>query len=119
MSLSTLFFLPLCISNVMLDCILILVLSNVWFASGSKARVLDLVRAEGWEDVLAAIEATPEGGIFERALHDRPPPPRWVSAAGRVVLVGDAAHAMHPGPGMGGRMAFEVGFKDSVGFAKS
>lgn len=31
-----------------------------------------------------------------------------VGAGGRMVLLGDAAHAMHSGPGQGGRMAFEV-----------
>jgi hypothetical protein len=31
-----------------------------------------------------------------------------VGAGGRLVLLGDAAHAMHSGPGQGGRMAFEV-----------
>jgi 2-polyprenyl-6-methoxyphenol hydroxylase-like FAD-dependent oxidoreductase len=31
-----------------------------------------------------------------------------VGAGGRLVLLGDAAHAMHSGSGQGGRMAFEV-----------
>jgi 2-polyprenyl-6-methoxyphenol hydroxylase-like FAD-dependent oxidoreductase len=32
-----------------------------------------------------------------------------VGAGGRLVLLGDAAHAMHSGPAQGARMGFEVG----------
>lgn len=57
------------------------------------------------------MQATPESIIFERALSDRIPLDQleatMVSPGGRVVLLGDAAHAMHTGPGQGARMAFE------------
>lgn len=32
----------------------------------------------------------------------------WASPGKRAVLLGDAAHAMHPNPGQGARSAFEV-----------
>jgi 2-polyprenyl-6-methoxyphenol hydroxylase-like FAD-dependent oxidoreductase len=38
---------------------------------------------------------------------DRLPLPAWSAAGGRVVLLGDAAHAMYSGPGQGARTAFE------------
>ncbi len=61
----------------------------------------------GWDDIAAIIQATPESIIFERALYDRLPLSRWSSPGGRLLLLGDAAHAMHPGPGQGARSAFE------------
>jgi hypothetical protein len=62
-------------------------------------------------------QATPESAIFERAMLDRVPldelvPPgsgrRALStASGRLVLLGDAAHAMHSGPGQVGRASVD------------
>ena len=73
------------------------------------------------------MQATPEEAIFERAMLDRipldelPPSPAAVqvqqgarvhagpsSKGCRVVLLGDALHAAHTGPGQGARAAFEV-----------
>eukprot|EP00775_Hariotina_reticulata_P012352 gene12352-12486_t len=62
--------------------------------SGSKARVLQHIRQLGWEDVAQEIEATDEAAIFERATWDRAPLPSWSAAGGRVLLLGDAAHAI-------------------------
>jgi 2-polyprenyl-6-methoxyphenol hydroxylase-like FAD-dependent oxidoreductase len=45
-----------------------------------------------WLDMSALIERTPE--IYEFPLVDRDPVPTWSS--GRVTLMGDAAHPMHP-----------------------
>jgi 2-polyprenyl-6-methoxyphenol hydroxylase-like FAD-dependent oxidoreductase len=56
---------------------------------------------------LQEVEATDESAIYERAMWDRLPLPCWSAAAGRVVLLGDAAHAMYSGPGQGARTAFE------------
>jgi salicylate hydroxylase len=42
-------------------------------------------------------------------LEDLPPLPRWVSESGRVVLIGDAAHAMLPYLAQGAAMAIEDG----------
>ena len=44
--------------------------------------------------------------IFERRILDRKPLKRWSSRKRRIVLMGDAAHAMHPSPGQGANMAF-------------
>lgn len=74
---------------------------------GSIARVLERLQSLGWDDITAIIRATPESLIFERALYDRLPLSRWSSPGGRLLLLGDAAHAMHPGPGQGARSAFE------------
>jgi salicylate hydroxylase len=76
--------------------------------AGIKPHVLSLL-GEGpqWADLRATVEATPAAAIYERRILDLPPLPAWSSPSGRVVLLGDAAHAMHPGPGMGARSAFE------------
>ena len=75
---------------------------------GSKARVLEVLRSLGWSDLLPLVEAAPEEGIFERTMMDHLPLERWATDDGRVVLLGDAAHAMHTQPGLGARSAFEV-----------
>jgi hypothetical protein len=43
------------------------------------------------------VEDTDESAIYERATWDRLPLKKWSAAGGRVVLMGDAAHAMYSG----------------------
>ncbi|XP_024542202.1 uncharacterized protein LOC9656546 [Selaginella moellendorffii] len=77
-----------------------------------KARVLQeidklLGSSPAWEPLKVAVEATEAGQIFQRRIKDRIPLDSWSDLNHRVVLMGDAAHAMHWGPGQGARTAFE------------
>ncbi|CAI5461688.1 unnamed protein product [Closterium sp. Yama58-4] len=63
-----------------------------------------------WHTMLKVVTSTHSGNIYERWMMDRPPPKdTWSDpkCGNRVVLMGDAAHAMHPGPGQGAQIAFE------------
>jgi 2-polyprenyl-6-methoxyphenol hydroxylase-like FAD-dependent oxidoreductase len=63
-----------------------------------------LQRFAGWhEPVSALIESTES--ILENGAYDLPPLQRW--SAGRVTLLGDAAHPCTPNLGQGGCMALE------------
>lgn len=68
-----------------------------------KARLLDLHR-DDHEPIPAMVQAT-DGGIGRFPIHDLATLPSW--HAGRVVLVGDAAHVMGPHTGQGSAMALE------------
>jgi 2-polyprenyl-6-methoxyphenol hydroxylase-like FAD-dependent oxidoreductase len=71
---------------------------------GRRAEVLR--RFADWHEPIAAIaEATYENAILRNDVYYLEPLPRWSS--GRVVLVGDAAHATTPGVGQGAAQAIE------------
>ena len=73
-------------------------------AEAQKAALLPLF--DGWHaPVCDAIAATPAAAILCHDVYDRPPARR--THGGRVVLVGDAAHAATPDLGQSGAMALE------------
>lgn len=72
-----------------------------------KQRLMDIF-GHWCDNVVELIKATPEDDILRRDIFDRPPIFKW--ADGRVVLVGDSAHAMQPNLGQGGCMAIEDGY---------
>jgi 2-polyprenyl-6-methoxyphenol hydroxylase-like FAD-dependent oxidoreductase len=71
---------------------------------GRKAEILR--RFSGWHEPIAAVvEAADESAILRNDVYYLEPLPRW--SDGRLVLVGDAAHATTPGVGQGAAQAIE------------
>jgi 2-polyprenyl-6-methoxyphenol hydroxylase-like FAD-dependent oxidoreductase len=71
---------------------------------GRKAEILR--RFSGWHEPIAAVvEAADESAILRNDVYYLEPLPSW--SDGRVVLVGDAAHATTPGVGQGAAQAIE------------
>jgi 2-polyprenyl-6-methoxyphenol hydroxylase-like FAD-dependent oxidoreductase len=63
-------------------------------------------RFSGWHEPIAAVvEAADESAILRNDVYYLAPLPRW--SDGRVVVVGDAAHATTPGVGQGAAQAIE------------
>jgi 2-polyprenyl-6-methoxyphenol hydroxylase-like FAD-dependent oxidoreductase len=63
-------------------------------------------RFSGWHEPIAAVvEAADESAILRNDVYYLEPLPRW--SDGRVVLIGDAAHATTPGVGQGAAQAIE------------
>jgi len=79
-----------------------------WSAPGDPARLA--AAFSGWNPMIDAILAAVEQ-TFWWGLYDREPLPRWT--AGRLTLLGDAAHPMLPHVGQGANQAIE----DSVALA--
>lgn len=73
-------------------------------ASEHAPKLLSLF--DGWcAPVCELIAATPSEAILRNAAYDRPPAARW--GAGRVTMLGDAAHPLTPNLGQGGCVAVE------------
>jgi salicylate hydroxylase len=86
-----------------------IVQSDVWPEDGwnTPATVAEFRHAfEGFHDsVLNLIGCAPAGHLIKWGLFVRPPIATW--SAGRVVLLGDAAHPILPFLGLGGALAIE------------
>jgi 2-polyprenyl-6-methoxyphenol hydroxylase-like FAD-dependent oxidoreductase len=71
---------------------------------GKRAEMLR--RFSGWHEPIAAIvDSADERAILRNDVYYFEPLPRW--SEGRIVLVGDAAHATTPGVGQGAAQAIE------------
>jgi 2-polyprenyl-6-methoxyphenol hydroxylase-like FAD-dependent oxidoreductase len=58
----------------------------------------------------SAIRNIPDDSLYIWALYTLPHLPSWTSNGGRVILIGDAAHAIPPTTGQGANQAFEDGY---------
>jgi 2-polyprenyl-6-methoxyphenol hydroxylase-like FAD-dependent oxidoreductase len=73
---------------------------------GRKGRLLE--QFDGWPgEFQRLVERTPSDRIFQNDLYDRAPIRRW--SAGRITLLGDAAHPTTPNLGQGANMAIDDG----------
>jgi 2-polyprenyl-6-methoxyphenol hydroxylase-like FAD-dependent oxidoreductase len=73
--------------------------------AGVKEALLPL--AEPSQTMARVIEHIPESQIFERSICGCYPLSSWRSPGGRLALLGDSAHGMHPYIGHGANTAFE------------
>lgn len=81
---------------------------SVYTAKVSTQEVLDSYR--GWDPLmLRVISNIPEGSILEWKLCDIAPMDTWLLPGEKVVLIGDAAHAMLPSAAQGAGMGIEDG----------
>ncbi|KAI3318675.1 kynurenine 3-monooxygenase [Xylariaceae sp. AK1471] len=75
-----------------------------------KQRLYDMLQEgkDEWPDVVqSALEAAPAEKTGLWAFHGIPPLGSWTSESKRIILVGDAAHAIPPTAGQGANQAFE------------
>ncbi|THH09273.1 hypothetical protein EW145_g2128 [Phellinidium pouzarii] len=79
-------------------------IEGAWVHPASRSDLLDAF--SGWEDEVRALLELAENPLLW-AIHTVKPLPRYSDPDGRVVLLGDAAHAMTPHQGAGGGQAIE------------
>jgi salicylate hydroxylase len=73
--------------------------------TGTKEALLPL--AKSCPMVYHTLKLIPEAQIFERSIVGRLPASTWISPGGRLALVSDSAHAMHPNIAQGANSSFE------------
>lgn len=79
-----------------------------WTAPANVQDVLDQIKDwPCWDRIAPIIKRTPPGKAINFPLLTRPPLETWLSPAGRVFLVGDAAHPYLPMAGQGASQAIE------------
>lgn len=76
---------------------------TMWKVEAEVQEALDAF--EGWHPAITEMVGAVEEDPAWWALHDYPPLESW--SAGRVVLIGDSAHAMLPHQGQGANQAIE------------
>ncbi|KIX01300.1 uncharacterized protein Z518_09025 [Rhinocladiella mackenziei CBS 650.93] len=74
-----------------------------------RAILRELFSTEkGWSDLVAELcDTAEEESLCSWPFFIAPPLPNWYSPSGRVLVMGDAAHAMIPTGGLGASLAFE------------
>ncbi|GAA5852621.1 hypothetical protein JCM8547_002568 [Rhodosporidiobolus lusitaniae] len=92
--------------------------STNWRDRRPVKEVTDTLEAEGWdESVIEAVKAFRT--CLNWAVSEGPPSDRWVTESGKIVLIGDAVHALSPLSFQGGSQAIEDGASLAVCLALS
>lgn len=83
-------------------------LKESWSSMGTREGMLK--DFDGFEDQALGVIACMSEKVLKWKLNDRDPFDPWVFADGRIVLLGDAAHAVLPHQGAGGGQSMEDGY---------
>ncbi|KAF4211870.1 hypothetical protein CNMCM8980_003677 [Aspergillus fumigatiaffinis] len=83
-------------------------LSNSWLQPADPQRVMEFVK--DWpigQKLTAILSKTPPQRCWNHSILARYPLSTWVSKGGRMIVIGDAAHPMHPNLAQGANLAIE------------